>query len=139
MSLVKVQEGEFTQLLRVFLLLLISSASRLLVCQSFPPSSVDPIRAAEIERSILRGSTGQREREVRVRQEDQQRQFAAMFNQLVEAVNNFASRYNEGRGTVWPKREADKLRRAMHQVQQFEKLLRDDPAPPRLAASAGGN
>jgi hypothetical protein len=62
-----------------------------------------------------------------------------MFNQLVEAVNNFASRYNEGRGTVWPKREADKLRRAMHQVQQFEKLLRDDPAPPRLAASAGGN
>jgi hypothetical protein len=100
---------------------------------------MDPIRAAEIQRNVLLGSSRQREREVRVRQEDQQRHFAAMFNQLVEALNNFATRYNEGRGTVWPKREADKLRKAMHQVQQFEKLLRDDPAPPSLAASAGGN
>jgi hypothetical protein len=100
---------------------------------------VDPSRAAEIQRSILRGSSGQREREVRLRQEDQQRQFAAMFNQLVEAINNFAGRYNEGKGTVWPKREADRLRKAMHQVQQFEKSLRDDPAPPSLAASAGAN
>jgi hypothetical protein len=116
-------------LLRVFLLLLISSASRLLMCQSLQASADDPFRAAEIQRRAALGSVGQREHEMRAREGLQQRQFAAMFNQLVEAVNNFANRYNEGRGTVWPKREADKLRKAMRQVQQFEKSLRDDPAP----------
>ena len=116
-------------MLRVFLLLLISSASDLLVCQSLQAAADDPFRAAEIQQRALLGSIGQREREMRAREELQQRQFAAMFNQLVEAVNNFANRYNAGRGTVWPKHEADKLRKAMHQIQQLEKSLRDDPAP----------
>jgi len=66
---------------------------------------------------------------MQARQEDQQRQFSVMFNQLVEAINNFASRYNTGRGTVWPKREAENLGKAMRRIQQFEKSLRGDPAP----------
>jgi hypothetical protein len=110
-------------------LLLISSASGLLVCQSLQAAVDDPFRAAEIQQRALLGSIGQREREMRAREGLQQRQFAAMFNQLVEAVNNFANRYNAGRGTVWPKHEADKLRKAMRQIQQLEKSLRDDPAP----------
>jgi hypothetical protein len=96
------------------------------------------MRAAEIQRRALLENIGERERAMRTRQEEQQRQFAAMFNQLVEAVNHFANRYNEGRGTVWPKREADKLGKAMRRIQQFEKSLSDDPAPP-LAANAMGN
>ena len=76
---------------------------------------------------------------MRARQEDQQRQFSVMFNQLVEAINNFASRYNAGRGTVWPKREADKLGKAMRRIQQFEKSLRDDPAQLTVAARRGVN
>jgi len=117
------------KLLRVILLLLLSSASRLLVCQSLQVSTDDPIRTAEFQRRAMLGSVGQRERDMRARQEDQQRQFSAMFNQLVEAINNFASRYNSGQGTVWPKREAEKLGKAMRRIQQFEKTLRDDPAP----------
>lgn len=107
------------KLLRVFLLLLLSSASRLLVCQSLQASTGDPIRTAELQRRAMLGSAGQREREMQARQEDQQRQFSVMFNQLVEAINNFAGRYNAGRGTVWPKREADKLGKAMRRIQQF--------------------
>jgi uncharacterized protein YfiM (DUF2279 family) len=125
----RVYKGEFSQLLRVFRLLLLSSASRLLVCQSLQASTDDPIRTAELQRRAMLGNVGQREREMRTRQEDQQRQFSVMFNQLVEAINNFASRYNAGQGTVWPKREADKLGKAMRRIQQFEKSLRDDPAP----------
>jgi hypothetical protein len=110
----------------------------LLVCQNFPQGD-DRIRAAEIRQRALFGSIGQRGREMRSRQEEQQRQFAAMFNQLVEALNNFANRYNEGRGNVWPKREADKLGKAMRQIQQFEKSLRLDPAPLAVAERQGIN
>src|SRR5262245_54663971 len=99
MSLVKARRRrrsfrEFTKesslkVLRVFLLLLLSSASRLLVCQSPQAVADDPIPTAELERRAMLGSIGQPEHETRVRQEDQQRQFSLLFNQLVEAVNNF--------------------------------------------------
>ncbi len=64
---------------------------------------------------------------MQARQQEQQRQFALRFNQLVDAVASFAKVYNEGKGTVWPQREAEKLRKAMHQIEQLEKSLRDDP------------
>jgi hypothetical protein len=134
-----VSEGEFTHLLRVFVLLLILGASRLLVCQNFPPSSVDPVRATEIQQRALLGSIKSRGRDARAQQEDQQRQFSAMFNQLVEAMNNFANRYNEGKGTVWPKREADRFGKAMRQIQQFEKSLRDQPTPLPIVERQGVN
>jgi hypothetical protein len=133
---------EFTKesslkLLRVFLLLLISSASRSLVCQSLQASADDRFRAAEIQQRALLGSIGQQEGAMRGREGLQQRQFALVFNQLVEAVNNFANRYNQGRGSVWPKREADKLRKAMRQIQQLEKWLRDEPVPLPAAEPQG--
>ena len=50
----------------------------------------------------------------------------SQVNQLVAAVDSFANEYNEGKGTIWPQREADKLRKAMRQLQSFEKALQDD-------------
>jgi hypothetical protein len=50
----------------------------------------------------------------------------ASFNQLVDALASFSKRYNEGRGNVWPREEADKLRKAMHRLEQVEKSLRDE-------------
>ena len=72
------------------------------------------------------------DREFKVWQEIQQRQFQRKFNQLVAAVGSFAKRYNEDKGTIWPQQEADKLRKAMRQLQSLEESLRDD----RRAASA---
>ncbi len=73
---------------------------------------------------------------MRARQQEQQRQFALKFNQLVDAVASFAKVYNQGKGSVWPQREADKLRKAIHQIEHLEKSLRDDPkaalAPPEV-------
>jgi hypothetical protein len=98
-----------------------------LVCQLFPMPSSDPVRAAEIQERALLERAKQQEREVQARQEAQQRQFTVKFNQLVDAVASFAERYNEGKGTTWPQREAGKLREAMRQLQSLEKSWRDDP------------
>lgn len=70
------------------------------------PPSRDSFRKAEDQ-----------EREAQSVQENRQREFETKFNQLVEAVATFATRYNEGKGTVWPKREADRIRKAIRQLQ----------------------
>jgi hypothetical protein len=59
------------------------------------------------------------------RLELERRQFESQFNRLATAVAAFASKYNAGHGTVWPRREADQLRDAMRQLQSMEKSLRD--------------
>uniref|UniRef100_Q02AP8 Uncharacterized protein n=1 Tax=Solibacter usitatus (strain Ellin6076) TaxID=234267 RepID=Q02AP8_SOLUE len=89
----------------------------------------DAVRTAEVQQKISLARASQHELEMRARQQEQQRQFALKFNRLVDAVADFAKVYNQGKGSVWPQREADKLRKAMHQIQQLEKSLRDDPKP----------
>ena len=89
--------------------------------------SVDPVRAAEIEQAETLARIGQQESEVLARQHDQRRQFETKFNQLVNAVADFGQQYNQGKGAVWPRREADRLRKAIREIQQVETSLRDDP------------
>lgn len=109
-----------------------------LVSQSLPVAGGDAVRTAEVQQGIALARARQHELEMRARQQEQQRQFALKFNQLVDAVASFAKAYNQGKGTVWPQREAEKLRKAMRQIQQLEKSLRDDlkgaPAPPEVEA-----
>ena len=87
----------------------------------------DRVRTTEMQERALVDRGKQHEREVKAWQEIQQRQFKLKFNQLAAAVESFAKQYNENKGTIWPQREADKLRKAMRQLQSFEKSLRDDP------------
>jgi len=84
-----------------------------------PSMPDDHVRAAEThERALVE----------RVKQQEvQQWKFAGKFNQLVDAMASFAKEYNEGKGSTWPRREADKLRKAMRQLQSLEKSLRDEP------------
>jgi len=89
---------------------------------------IDRIRATETQERAVLERAKQQERDVRARRDVHQRQFEVKFNQLVDAVASFAKRYNEGKGTTWPQREADKLRKAMRQLQSIEKSLRDDPS-----------
>lgn len=113
---------------------LISSAT-LLVAQAG-----DAVRTAEFQQKLSLARATRQELEVRTRQQEQQRQFALKFNQLVDAVAGFAKAYNQGKGTVWPQREAGRLRKAMRQIQQLEKSLKDDPkpalAPPEIEVEA---
>ena len=114
------------------------TGSSVLISQSLPVGGGDAVRTVEVQQRIALARAKQHELEMRARQQEQQRQFALKFNQLVDAVASFAKAYNQGKGAVWPKGEADKLRKAMHQIEQLEKSLRDDlkaaPAPSEVEA-----
>jgi hypothetical protein len=86
----------------------------------------DAVRAAELRQRAVLDGIKQQAHEVQARQEAQRRQFEVRFNQLVDALSSFAMRYNEGRGTTWPQHEADKVRKAMGELQSLEKSLRAD-------------
>ena len=98
--------------------------------QTFP---TDSLRVAEMREMVMTARMKQHEAEAALAQQQRQRQFATRFNELVDAVAAFSKRYNEARGSVWPQREAEKLRKAIRHLQQVEKSLRDEPA-----TAAGG-
>jgi hypothetical protein len=45
-------------------------------------------------------------------------EFESKFRKLVEAMNDFISRYNHGNGQVWPAREAQALGKAMRNMER---------------------
>jgi hypothetical protein len=93
----------------------------------------DLVRAAQLRQQALLDGAKRQESAANARRSEQEQLFAARFNELVNAVAAFSKRYNEGHGVVWPKREAERLAKAMHQLQQAEKLLREAPEEaPRL-------
>lgn len=73
-------------------------------------------------------SAKQNERDAKAREELQKRQFELKFNKLVEAVARFAKQYNDGKGHTWPLHEAERLRKAMSELQSLEKSLREEPS-----------
>jgi hypothetical protein len=87
----------------------------------------DPVRAAQLRQQSPLDAAKQQESAAKARQRGQQQLFATRFNELVHAVAAFSKRYNEGHGAVWPKREAERLGKAMHQLQLAERLFRDVP------------
>ena len=100
----------------------------LLLAFQLIPMPKDPVRAAEIQEQALVESAKQHDREVRAQQNLQQRNFELKFNQLVDAIANFAKQYYQGKGQVWPQREAEKLRNAMAELQALEKSLKGAPS-----------
>ena len=88
-------------------------------CQIYETS--DPIHAAQIVEQSQMEAAQRHERELKARQDAEQREFEISFNRLVTAVAGFAKQYNEGKGIVWPQREADELREAMRGLQSHEK------------------
>ena len=105
---------------------LLAAGSAALVSQNIATPTADVIHSVEIQQRLMLARSNRQELAKQAVQQDHQRQFAEKFNQLVAAVRNFAEQYNQNQGSVWPQREADKLRSAMHQLQQLEKSLRDD-------------
>ena len=54
----------------------------------------------------------------------QRHSFEAKFNALLKAAEAFAAKYNEGRGEVWPQREAIALQKALADLQGVPELKR---------------
>jgi hypothetical protein len=80
-----------------------------------PP--VDRTKSAESAEMLLEQRIRDGDREAAARAEQRRRQFERRFNRLVDAVAVFAAKYNQGKGRVWPHREAERLRKAMRDLQ----------------------
>lgn len=83
----------------------------------------DRTRAAETAEMALKQRIQEQERDAAAREALRRRFFEQKFNRLVDAVTEFAKEYNGGQGSVWPQREADRLRKAMLELQAVESTL----------------
>ena len=108
------------------LLCLLATVGSCLTFAQLSPLPVDTIQQAEVQRRMLLDRSKQYERDMKAMKSLQQKEFALKFNQLVDALYGFAVQFNEGKGSVWPQREAAKLRKAMHQLEEVEKSFRKD-------------
>ena len=88
----------------------------------------DSVRMAEAQEQVQLDLIRQQQRELKIRQENEKREFEGRFNDLIKAVSSFVDQYNGGKGNVWPKREADKLARAMRSLEKSLGRYRP-PAP----------
>ena len=77
----------------------------------------DPIRAAEMQQRGQLSAARRQEQVAKMREQLQRCQFEAHFNQLVKAMSEFIDQYNQGKGIVWPQREAGKVRKAMRRIE----------------------
>ena len=81
------------------------------------PGNDDPARAAEVQQRIVMAQSSRDA--AQILQERQRREFENRFSEFVNAMNNFIAQYNSGNGLVWPQREAEKLGKAMRNVQDI--------------------
>ena len=87
----------------------------------------DPVRAAQLEQQILTANSRELETAPRNWRREREQLFTTRFNDLVSALAAFSKRYQDGHGSVWPKREAEKVAKAMRQLQAVEKQFREVP------------
>jgi hypothetical protein len=110
---------------------LIRAAILLFVGATLPVAGVraqdiraDTVRATELQQQALVESSRTLETAARTVRQEQQQLFTVRFNELVSAMSAFSKRYQDGRGAVWPKREAERVAKAMRQLQAVEKEFR---------------
>ena len=84
----------------------------------------DPIRQHELRERALRSKIEAADHEAAAQATRERQLFSQRFNVLVAAVESFAKEYNQSKGHVWPKKQADDLRAAMQQLQRIEPTLR---------------
>ena len=82
----------------------------------------DPVRAAEQAQLLLQHQTRGLAAGAQQEMVLQRHSFEAKFNALLKAAKAFATKYNEGRGDVWPQREAIALQRALADLQKESAL-----------------
>lgn len=47
-------------------------------------------------------------------------EFERRYSGLVKAMNTFAEKYNQSKGTVWPLKEADAVRKAFRNLERLQ-------------------
>ncbi len=83
----------------------------------------DPVREAELQTRMLVSKVTANSRDEQFQRITQHRRFEVKFNKLAQAVASFAKEYNKNQGAVWPRAEAEKLRKALRELESAEKSL----------------
>jgi len=73
----------------------------------------DAVRRVEITQAAVMAQASATERAKTLRTEDERRRFEEKFNRLVSAMDAFQREYNASGGKVWPRKEADVLKKAI--------------------------
>jgi hypothetical protein len=73
----------------------------------------DSVRRVEITQAAVMAQASVTERAKTLRTEDERRRFVEKFNRLVSAMDAFQREYNASGGKVWPRKEADALKKAI--------------------------
>jgi hypothetical protein len=107
-------------LTRAAILLLVSATLPVADAQA-QDIRADTVRAAQLDQQILTASSRELETAPRNWRREREQLFTARFNDLVSALAAFSKRYQDGHGSVWPKREAERVAKAMRELQAVEK------------------
>lgn len=92
----------------------------LLLALQLSAAPSDRTREAEASEMALKERIRDQERVAAMRADMRRQAFEQHFNKLVDAVAEFAKEYNHGKGQVWPRPQAEKLRRAMMELQTLD-------------------
>ena len=79
-------------------------------------TQADSVRRVEIAQAAVNAQAAAVEQASAARSEDERRHFEEKFNRLVSAMDAFQREYNASRGKVWPKKEADALKKAIQDL-----------------------
>jgi|SRR5579884_3051740 len=73
----------------------------------------DSVKRIEIAQAAVEAQAAAVEQQRAARTEDEHRRFEQQLSHLAAALNDFQQKYNASGGQVWPKKEADALKKAI--------------------------
>lgn len=76
-------------------------------------AQADPVRPIEMARAVIEAQSAAAEQARIARSEDERRRFEQQLDRLAAALNDFQREYNASGGQVWPKKQAEALKKAI--------------------------
>jgi hypothetical protein len=85
---------------------------------------VDPVRGTEFAQASLKNQSSLEQPADLQAAVAREAEFKKRFNNLVNAVAEFAAVYNDAHGQVWPAKKAEVLRKAMKDLEKAHPSLK---------------
>ncbi len=76
-------------------------------------TQVDPVKRAEILEAVPAAQASAQEHARTAQSQEERRRFEEKFNRLVTALAEFQREYSASDGQVWPRKQADALKKAI--------------------------
>lgn len=80
-------------------------------------TQVDPVKRVELAQAVVTAQASAQAQANNAQTAEERHQFEEKFNHLVSAMDAFQREYNASGGHVWPKKEANALKKAIKDLQ----------------------